>query len=101
MKSKCPECQFSFEPKKHLKNGITGPASLVIELHKHSKHGYNPFAQINEAVKTVCPNCKYEFPYKDYKFFGLLNTKTLIIGVILFICAGTYLLILQPLIQGK
>ena len=100
MKDTCPKCQFSFIAKDHLKNGITGPISLIAVLLRPSKS--NPFEEFNEAIKTVCPNCNHEYPYKDYKFFGFIDRKSLWLGyaiaLIIFLLAGIYFLAIKPTI---
>lgn len=100
MKTNCPNCKFSFEAEDYLKNKISGPISLLGVLFNRSPK-LNPFAEMDESIKIVCPKCKYEFVYKEYKFFGLFGREALHWGylffLIIFLCAGGFLLFIKPM----
>ena len=86
---KCPKCFFEFDAKKNFKERIDGPASFIQNIARIRSEPIfkkrNGSDEISEAVLTICPCCKNEFPFTEYRFFGFLSAKSVKIIIVVFI----------------
>jgi len=94
----CPKCLFQFNAEENFKYRIDGPASfpaafirkIASKRHKPLFKKQNIFLdEISEAILTICPNCKNEFPFDSYRFFGFLSVKKFKTITILYILGFT------------
>lgn len=86
---KCPKCLFEFDAEKNFKERIGGPASSIQNINRKRSEPIfkkrSGLDEICESILTVCPNCKNEFPFAEYSFFGFLNPKSLKMIIILLL----------------
>ena len=93
-RNKCPKCHFEFDGERYFKERVDGPVSLIqnIEgkisepLFKHR----GELDEIAESILTICPNCKTEFPFYEYKLFGFLSSKNF--KVIILFCIIAFMI---------
>jgi hypothetical protein len=95
---KCPKCSFQFNAEENLKESINSASSFFQNIARKRSEPLlkkNDLDETSEAVLTICPNCKNEFPFSEYKFFGFLNSRgmkllliLIILGFILFAVAS-------------
>ena len=85
---KCPKCSFRFNAEENLKERINTASSFfqnIAQKRSEPLLNKNGLDETSEAVLTMCPNCKNEFPFSEYKFFGFLNSRGMKLLLILTI----------------
>lgn len=89
----CPNCEIELSESDNMKYRVRGSGefwkSALIYISFPWKKN---FEEIFRANLVVCPNCKYEFSTKGYKYFGYLTAHQLQIGLLIFFL----LLVLAP-----
>lgn len=84
--TECPVCKKQFIVKDHLKYRLRANSSFIKLAFQNVAFPWNHgLEEIYKAHLVICPDCKREFSTSGYKYFGLLSTKHLRMGLVLFI----------------